>query len=300
VHSLKPILASVCILLLAACSGGEPASDDIIHTDDGEPNPPFYEITNSFGGVEGWMLGTIHALPDGTQWRTSSIDDAIRDADRVVVEVVDLRSGSDIAETFRDISTTPNIGPLVDRVNPEFAEPLMELAEISGISSEQFNNTETWGAALLLARVGAVGEPRNGVDRYVLSRFDDRRAFGFEVARMQLGIFDGLAEEDQRALLEGTIEEWNASRGNHGHLTRAWLNGDDAALEAVTTTGIMADPELRDALLVDRNNKWFPILVKHLEDSGKPLIAVGAAHLIGPDGLAAMLEEQGYTVRRAE
>ncbi|MEP3421207.1 MAG: TraB/GumN family protein [Erythrobacter sp.] len=297
---LAGIFASVCILFLAACSGGEPAPEDVIQSADGQPNPPFYEITNRLGRVEGWILGTIHALPDGTSWRTAPIDDAIRDADRVLVEVADLGSGSNIAEIFNDLSTTHNMGPLVDRVDPGLAEQLMAMAEKSGVSEDTFNNTETWGAALLLARVDAVGKPRNGVDRYVLSRFEDRPTYGFELARTQLGIFDGLAEEDQRALLEGTIEEWSASRDNRGHLIRAWLDGDVAALEAATITGIMVDPELRDALLVARNNTWFPVILTHLEDSGKPLIAVGAAHLLGPDGLTVMLEEEGYTVRRID
>jgi len=244
------------------------------------------------------MLGTIHALPDGTDWRTPAIDAAIEDADRVVAEVPDLRGGAAIAETFTRLSTTPGMGPLEQRVDPSIAGPLMEMAELSGIPPARFNDTETWGAALMLARVGAVGEPRNGVDRYVLSQFDDRPTYGLEMVREQLGIFDALAEEDQRALLEGTVEEWTASRDNRGHLTRAWLSGDDAALEAATTTGIMADPELRAALLVDRNTQWISVVVTHLEDSERPLIAVGAAHLIGPDGLPAMLEERGYTVTR--
>jgi uncharacterized protein YbaP (TraB family) len=118
------------------------------------------------------------------------------------------------------------------------------------------------------------------------------------LVQQQLGIFDALAEEDQRALLEGTVEEWEASKEDRGHLTLAWLSGDDAALEAATTTGIMADPELRAALLVDRNTKWMRNVLVHLGDRELPLFAVGAAHLIGPDGLPAMLEERGYTVTR--
>ncbi len=265
---------------------------------DGAPSPPFFEITNSVGLTEGWMLGTIHALPDGTDWRTPAIDAAIEDADRAVVEVVNLRDAAGVAETFARLSATPGMGPLEQRVDPSIAGPLMEMAELSGIPPARFNDTETWGAAIMLARVGAVGEPRNGVDRYILSRFEGRPTYGFELAREQLGIFDALAEEDQRALLEGTVEEWEASKEDRGHLTRAWLSGDDAALEAATTTGIMADPELRAALLVDRNTKWLRNVLVHLGDRERPLFAVGAAHLIGPDGLPAMLEERGYTVTR--
>ena len=67
-------------------------------------------------------------------------------------------------------------------------------------------------------------------------------------------------------------------------------------LEDATTRGIMADPELREALLVGRNRAWTQPLLEALKARGKPLVAVGTAHLVGPDGLVALLQERGYTV----
>ena len=37
-----------------------------------------------------------------------------------------------------------------------------------------------------------------------------------------------------------------------------------------------------------------------LKQTPRPLVGVGAAHLVGPDGLAALLEQRGYTVRRLQ
>jgi hypothetical protein len=171
---------------------------------------------------------------------------------------------------------------------------------LSEATPERFNDTETWAAAILLAQVGAVGEPDNGVDRALIRDFDGRPVRGFETPGEQLGIFDQLAEEDQRDLLEGTVREWTGSRDNPGWLTQAWLRGDLAVIEAATSEGIMADPGLRAALLVDRNRRWMPVLLENLRAGAKPLVAVGTAHIVGPDGLPAMLEAEGYTVRRVE
>ncbi len=295
------LFALVCTLALAGCSGGENTSDDgaqLLAADE-TANPLLYEITNAEGEFEGWMLGTIHALPDDTDWRTAQIETAIEDADLLLVEVPDLSSGSQIAEIFAELSTTPDIGPLPPRVAPDLRAELTEMMALSDFSPGQFDDTESWAAAIMLARVGAVGRPRNGVDRYVISQFEDRRIYGFEMAAQQLGIFDQLSPQDQRDLLEGTVREWAASRANPGHLTRAWLRGDAATLEQATSTGIMADEELREALLVGRNNRWMPVLLTHLEGNESVLVAVGAAHLVGPDGLPALLAEQGYTVQRA-
>ena len=65
-------LAVAALVTLSSCDRGAPA----IAYDWPAPSPPFYEISNANGEVEGWMLGTIHALPDGVNWRTPAIDQA--------------------------------------------------------------------------------------------------------------------------------------------------------------------------------------------------------------------------------
>ncbi|MEL7188135.1 MAG: TraB/GumN family protein, partial [Pseudomonadota bacterium] len=68
------LLASAFVL--SAC-GGDPndAAPKV------EPSPLVFEITNAQGETEGWMLGTIHALPKDTEWRTPFIDNVIDEAD---------------------------------------------------------------------------------------------------------------------------------------------------------------------------------------------------------------------------
>ncbi len=289
-------IALVCALALAGCSEGETAPD-ILQTGQ-QANPLLLEITNPDGEVEGWMLGTIHALPDDTDWRTPAVDRVIDDADRLLVEVVGLDNSELIGQIFVGLATTPDLGPLPARVTPELREPIGEMIELSQIEPAQFENTENWAAAIMLSSVGAVGKPRNGVDRFLLTKFRSNETQAFETVTAQLSIFDNLAPSDQRDLLEGTVREWMASRDNPGDLTRAWLAGDEDALVAATSTGIMADAELRAALLVDRNRRWMPILLDNMEQTDALLVAVGTAHIVGPDGLPAMLEARGYTVRR--
>ena len=114
----------------------------------------------------------------------------------------------------------------------------------------------------------------------------------------QLGAFDGLeVRKINASCWKAQIREWVEAQEQPGRLLRAWLAGDEATLIEATTSGIMADPELREALLVGRNENWIGPLVDTLEAPGRPLVAVGTAHLVGPDGLGAMLEARGYSVR---
>lgn len=287
------VMALAGLLALSACGEREEAPE-------GKPSPLLYEIAGADGEVEGWMLGTIHALPSGTRWRTEATERVVAQANLLMVEVDGTESQADIAMIFGELASTEGLGPLSQRVSPDLRDELDTILARSDWPANTFANTESWAAAIMLARVDAFGDPANGVDNALIRDFGAREIRGFETARGQLGVFDGLAEDDQRDLVEGTVREWQAAQDNPGRLTRAWLAGDEATLERATSEGIMADPELREALLVGRNRAWMPQLLEVLEGPRRPLVAVGTAHLVGPDGLAALLEARGYKVTRIE
>lgn len=290
------VLAIICLLLaISACSAEKDATEAKPYP---PPNPLFYELANADGEVEGWLLGTIHALPSGVLWRTPAIDEVVSEADLLLVEVAELGASAEVARVFAEISRTPGLPPVAQRISPALHSDLELMLAGPEVSQSNLRDAEDWAAAIMLAQVDAPGEPRYGVDRALIGDFEGRDIKGFETARRQLGIFDSLAAEDQRALLEGTIEEWAQSKDRPGSLLRAWIAGDAELLEKATVEGIMADPELRDALLVNRNKDWIEQLIPVLGSGQKPLIAVGAAHLVGPDGLPEMLKQRGITARR--
>ena len=294
-HSAWALLMGALLLALAACSG-EPDGDASKPYPDADPL--FYEITNNDGVIEGWMLGTIHALPEKVDWRTPAIERAVAEADVLLVEIASLGQSDAVRQAFIELSQSPGLPPLTQRVAPELRGDLDAMIEELGTSRAILRSSEDWAAAIMLARVGAPGEPEYGVDRALIADFDGRKVVGFETAREQLGIFDQLAAEDQRALLEGTIEDWASSKDNRDRLLRAWITGDTQELKAATTEGIMSDPELRANLLTNRNDNWIGPINEALEDEPLPLIAVGAAHLVGPEGLASQIAARGYTVTR--
>ena len=53
-------------------------------------------------------------------------------------------------------------------------------------------------------------------------------------------------------------------------------------------------PELYDALVFKRNQAWTEAIERLLADSKDYMVVVGALHLIGDDGLPAMLERRGH------
>jgi uncharacterized protein YbaP (TraB family) len=288
------IVGPLLLFMAAGCSDapGMPAEAEA------PPAPLLYEIASADGSVEGWMVGTIHALPASARWRTAAIDMAAKDADLLVVEIAALDDSAAIARTFSSLASTPGLPPLEQRLPADLRPRLAALMLRGNFDAGDFAATETWAAALTLARIDAAGDPANGVDRALIAEFKDRRVRELEGAAAQLAIFDRLPEPQQRAMLAAVVKGSAAAAKDPERLQRAWLAGDAATIEASTREGVLADPAVREALLVARNRRWATALGPLLAEAPRPLIAVGTAHLVGPGGLAALLEARGYRLRR--
>lgn len=276
-------------LLLSGC-GPAPAETP-------PPSPLLYEIASAEGQTEGWLLGTIHALPDGTEWRTPAIDRAIDEADVLVVEVADLDDRAAASALFRARAANPGGSDITARVPAADRAALLTLAEKGGIDPADLRPTDTWAAALLLAAGVRHGDSDNGVDKAVLARFSGRPVVELEGVARQLDLFDALPEREQRDLLVATVRDHQRWGDDPGHLTRAWLAGDIDRVIDPTQSTLLADPELREMLLEARNRAWVARLDTVLQDEPQVLIAVGAGHVPGDQGLVALLGLRGYTLR---
>ncbi|ANY20816.1 TraB family protein [Tsuneonella dongtanensis] len=263
------------------------------------PDPALWEITLASGEKAGWLFGTIHSLPEGAKWRTPAIDQAIVDADLLVVEVKDLDDSRKLAATFTRLSHAPDgLPPLAERVPTALRERLRALIAKGGYREADFKATETWAAALTLAQLADDSIGENGVDRALVRDFKARRVEELEGIEGQFRIFDTLPEADQRDLLGAVVEEDTMTAPDTAKLAKLWLAGDMEAIAREGDEGMLADPELREALLTRRNRDWAEAIGAILAKGERPLVAVGAAHMAPPAGLPELLAAKGYTVRR--
>ena len=288
-------LPLISVLALASCQGDR--------DDDGPAAeyPAAWEITGPDDLTEGWLFGTVHALPSDLDWQSPQLQDIAADADMLVVEVSGLDDRRGLEELFRSLAYDgPPGSPLYARVDPLSRDRLRAIENREGVDAGTFDPMETWAAALALAEFGRAHSSEYGADKVLLEQFQDREIVELEGARLQLSIFDGLPEKEQRDLLQAIIEEVAKEPEDRVDLAAIWSRGDLPALEQTTRQGLLADPELRDALLVQRNRAWAAQIENLLSASDKPLIAVGAGHLLGKDSVQSLLEQRGFTIRRIQ
>ncbi|CCA93316.1 MULTISPECIES: TraB/GumN family protein [unclassified Novosphingobium] len=283
---MRPLLALLATLALLACSPQPQKAD-----------PALWKVEGS-SGETAWLFGTIHSAERPLAWRTPAVGRALDTADTVMVEVANLADEADVAATFARLARSEGQPPLSSRIAPPQRPALAALLKSSGYGDGDFAAMDTWAAALTLARSGADDDAaRNGVDRAVIAAAGERPVVELEGAKEQLGLFDTLPESEQRDLLAAVIKEAASSDTD---LADSWRKGDMAAIEKETRKGLLADPELREVLFTGRNRRWTDRIVEAMKAGNMPFVAVGAAHMAGPQGLPAMLAARGYTVTRVE
>lgn len=269
-----------------------------------QAKPALWEVSDPDTKI--YLFGTIHLLPTNYPWRTRTIDRAIADSNTLIVEtIVDQKNPQALAAELARLGFSPGLPPLANRINPA-RRPLLEAAIAkSGVPRQVFDRMETWAAAFTLLGVqfkelGLQGE--QGVEPILRTAFASaRKPIGqLETNSEQLGFFDTLPQNAQRALLEGAIENPQTMSIDFSEMLRSWASGDVEAIARTFNQGLAASPELMDALLRRRNANWSAWIQRRLAAPGTIMIAVGAGHLAGPESVQTLLQRQGYRIKRIQ
>ena len=251
-----------------------------------------------------YLFGTFHLLPEGQQWRTPALEQAIAASDELVIETL-IGDQMAAARTMAQLGTSPGLPPLVERVPAERRDELARVIAASGAPEAQLNRLETWAAAMALSAVSfkQLGlNPELGVEKGLEGNYKSsgRKVVGLETVEEQLSFFDKLSEESQRQFLLGVLDDPEKARRQFAEMLRTWASGDVEGIARTFDTELKATPELRDALLVRRNAKWAEWIDRRLDQPGTVLVAVGAGHLAGSDSVQRMLEARGLKVTRVQ
>lgn len=99
-------------------------------------------------------------------------------------------------------------------------------------------------------------------------------------------------------MLRQTLAELDMLDKGLEQIVQSWNSGDGRALEQLLLASMKDYPEIYEKIVVDRNRRWLADLVKMLEQGDKTLVVVGAAHLVGKNGLVELLQQRGYTVEQ--
>lgn len=261
-----------------------------------------WKVTGKQGVV--YLAGSIHMMPQSFYPLQPAFESAFKDAD-LLVEEIDLGEAMSPVAGFALLSRSmlPTGQSLENVLSPAtYASVKRHLADL-GQPIEALKQFKPWYLAVTFETFEfqkAGYDPGFGLDQHFYERAqaDGKGVQGLETAEFQLSLFDGMPMAQQDAMLADTIKELDTEVGNVAKIGSAWQNGDAGALERLLMPDMQQDPVMYKKLLTDRNRSWMPKIDELLTRRGHAFIVVGAAHLLGPDGLIALLRAKGYLVEQ--
>jgi uncharacterized protein YbaP (TraB family) len=119
---------------------------------------------------------------------------------------------------------------------------------------------------------------------------------GLETIEFQMSIFDSIPYPEQAKMLVESMRAEGEGIDELGLMVELYKNQDLIGMEQMFTAETGGLGEWDDILLNKRNENWIPIMQGMMVE--KPtFFAVGAGHLVGENGVVALLRKQGYTLK---
>ena len=248
-----------------------------------------------------YLLGSVHVLREQDHPIPSAIEEAYEDAEILIMEVdIDNLDPIEMAGLVGELGIIKDGSSLQEFMGPCLYIEVADYASQINVPIAMLTQTEPWLAAItveqmMLLRTGF--DLQYGVESYFAAKAgkDNKEIIGFETARGQLEFLDKLSLSAQRSLLIQTLRESLNIKENLNLLIDAWRHGDIHFLEENLLVEMQQYPELYNTFVVDRNEAWVEKIRNLTGEKDDYLIIVGALHLVGKDGVPALLSEIGIT-----
>jgi uncharacterized protein len=261
-----------------------------------------WKATGKQGAI--YLVGSVHLLTKDFYPLSPALETAYKSSD-LLVEEVDmgemLAPGAQMQLLSRGLLSGDQS---LDKVLTPATYALLakRLGEV-GAPVEALKRMKPWMIALTLEALQwqkAGFDSDLGLDKhfYDQARQDGKEVMGLETVDYQISRFDEMSMELQDHLLAETIKGIDTEQSNMTKLIESWRLGDAPAVERIVLKDLQQETQLYQRLLVERNKNWMPKLEALFSRKRPAFVVVGAAHLVGPDGLLTMLKAKGYTLEQ--
>ncbi len=251
-----------------------------------------------------YILGSIHLLRREDAALKAIINETFDKTQRLVLEV-DLLN--DDRQKMQQLILQRGVNPdgklLQQKVSKETFQWATIWANQLGIDIKMLTPFKPWvaGLTMMVMHLQKLGYDANsGVDRQLAQRAKqvNKPVSGLETAESQFNLLDGLPPSLQEMMLRHSLSEMDQIEKMVDNIVRAWRNGDVAAAEKLFLGSMQDYPEIQEKMLDERNRNWLAQIEKFINQGEDTLVVVGAAHLVGKNGVIELLKGRGYKVEQ--
>ena len=303
-HRLRLVAAGSLVTVMAiAAAAAQPTSP----RRDSTASPPtgkhlVWKVARA-GRTTAFLVGSVHVLSKDV-YPLPPLFDRVFEQTASLIEEVDLGETGDASAVmatamqavFTDGQTLESV------LDAKVYARVTEKAEAAGLPMLVVDRMKPWLVAVTLSvpdlqRAGF--DPAYGLDRHFYDRAKKaaRPVRGLETAAYQIDRMNGLSLPVQVEMLKAMLDDVDTQVGGVKDIVAGWRAGDVAALERLLLKEFRESPEVYQRLIVERNKNWVPAITECRAEA-PCLVVVGGAHLLGGDGLVALLAREGFTVEQ--
>ncbi|MBW7921777.1 MAG: TraB/GumN family protein [Rubellimicrobium sp.] len=263
------------------------------------------------------LVGTIHVWDPRLDAVAGAVLPLLAGADAALFEMTDREQAALMARMAADPSLT-TIGPgpgLNQMLDPGEWAMLADAAREHGIPPVVAARMRPWLLATTLATpacaLEAMQAGRLGLD---FTLMEAAAAAGIPTQALEpwdtvLTLFDALGPEGEMTLLRSALVDPGIEDEMFVAMLDLYFARDVAAIWEMNRIAVAAGGDddtlalvdaAQDHLIAARNRAWLPVIEAAARPGTRILVAAGAGHLPGGEGLLMLLERAGWEVRRLD
>jgi uncharacterized protein len=264
------------------------------------PGPAMWHLSDADSDI--YLFGTFHMLPAKLDWERPNMVKAFDNSSILILEAdVQGAAPGDVVNLIKKYGIAPADAPLRSRLTPDQLAQYEKVAAALGLDPAVLDPYQPWYASTVLSVKYAEKHgysPAEGADEKLVkaAETETKPLAYLETVQQQIGFLASLPTDTQTEMFVATLNELSTDDQTLPSMQAAWMKGDTRAMAGLFDQSVKAVPDLYKTLVIDRNKRWADEIQKLMAGSGKVFIAVGAGHLVGSDGVVALLRQRGFKV----
>lgn len=280
-----------------------------------------YKVTKEGSDNVMYLFGSMHTVNFDDFDLPKYVMDAYKESDYLAVEV-DINKYMEDEEKVQQLALDMMYmdgTTIKDHIDEELYNKIINILKDKKLYNQVYESFKLYGIESLITsqmtKDAGLNE-NDGIDTYLLdlAKKENKEILEVETFDFQMKLLFEAPDKYYEISILSSIDEYEESVNELKELYSAWKKGDVEALKKLTKGDEVTEEDIAkyeltqedmkeieayyNAMLKDRNVGMKNKFNEYFNENKKVFYMVGAAHLIGDDGLASLLEKEGYKVTR--
>ena len=280
--------------------------------------PLLYEVTKIGSDNKIYLFGSIHAaVKEDLDSLPDYVLNAYKNSSSIACEldITKITTDQEAIAKILEIMTYKDGTTIKDHLKEETYKKMVDFltkknsyVELYDLYKPAYIGTLLEGLAANDAKL----DINSSVDDYIIKKAkkDNKTILELETVEFQYDVLYGFRDEFYEYMVSDYLDNYDKLVTSVSDLYKSWKNGDiEGLLDNNSSIEIKEDfsselkkdiEDYEKKLINDRNITMTDKAVEYLENKQDVFFMVGAAHIVGDNGIAKLLEAKGYTVTQVK